>query len=109
MFRDNSGLSPLASRKQLLIAESELNRAQLVYELDSVTGEIRLLARQLGTVSSLVSATVTLLAGLMSHRPKRPERAPEPFSWWQVLVKGAGLVRSVWSTFETRSASRNGD
>jgi hypothetical protein len=37
-------MNPLESRKQLLIAESELNRAQLVVDLAALTDGVRTLA-----------------------------------------------------------------
>jgi len=109
MFGDASRLNPLQSRKQLLIAESELNRAQLIYELKSMSGEVRLLTKQFGKASSLVSAAVTLLVGLVSCRRNRLEPARETFSWWPALLNGAGLVGSFWSKFGTKHGGRNGE
>jgi hypothetical protein len=99
MFGDNSRLNPLQFRKQLLIAESELNRAQLVHEAKAMAGDVRLLTSNFGTVGSLVSAAVSLLAALISCQRKPTEPARETSSWWQILMKGAGLVGSFWSRF----------
>jgi len=98
-------MNALESRKQLLIAESELNRAQLVQELQTMTGEIHALADQAKTVASFASATATLIAGLASLRHKKePEPAEKP-SWLKTIVKGAGLVSTVWQTFRARPKS----
>ena len=56
-------MNPLESRKQLLIAESELNRAQLVQEWQVMTGEVRSLTSQARTIGSIASAVATLVAG----------------------------------------------
>jgi len=99
MFRDDSRLNPLRSRKQLLIAESELNRAQLVHEAKAIASDVRLLTSNFGMIGSLVSAAASLLAALITRRRKPAEPVPERFSWWQALVKGAELAGSFWSRF----------
>ena len=104
MSGKNTRMNPLKSRKQLLIAESELNRAQLVQELETIKGKFHSLANQARTVSSLVSAAATLIAGLASFRHKK-ESAPaaEKPSWLQTIVKGAGLVSTVWQAFRPQN------
>jgi hypothetical protein len=97
-------MNPLASRKKLLIAESELNRAQLVQELEAIADKAHSLANQARTVSSLMSAAATLIAGLASFRHKKePEAAAEKPSWLQTFVKGAGLISTVWTAFRSQS------
>jgi hypothetical protein len=91
-------MKPLESRKQLLIAESELNRAQLVQEWRIMAGEARTLAHQAKTISSLASAAASLVGGLMSFRRKKPAPAAEKPPWWQTILKGAGLVTTLWQS-----------
>ena len=67
-------MNPLESRKQLLIAESELNRAQLVQEWQTMADEVHSLANQARTISSLASAAASLVAGLASFRRKKDPR-----------------------------------
>jgi len=97
-------MKPLTSRKKLLIAESELNRAQLVQELQTMADKVHSLANQARTISSLASAAATLIAGLASFRQKK-ESAPaeEKSSWLQTIVKGAGLVSTIWQTFRSQN------
>jgi hypothetical protein len=111
MFSDDSRLNVLQSRKRLLIAESELNRAQLVHEAKAIAGDVRLLSSNFGTIGSLVSAAASLLAALISSRRKPAEPAREPFSWWQTLIKGAGLAGSIWSRYgsQRRGPKEEGD
>jgi hypothetical protein len=96
-------MNSLESRKQLLIAESELNRAQLVQELKTIKGEVHSLANQARTIASFASAAATLIGGLASFRAKK-ESAPavEKSSWLQNIVKGAGLVSTIWSAFHSQ-------
>ena len=105
MFGKNPRLSPLESRKQLLIAESEFNRAQLVQEWQVMADKVRSVADRARTLSSVASATASLIAGLASFRRTRPASADEKPSWWQILLKGAQLAGSLWSEF--RPQGRN--
>ena len=50
MSGKNPRMNPLESRKQLLIAESELNRAQLVQEWQTMTDEVHSLVNQARTI-----------------------------------------------------------
>jgi hypothetical protein len=92
-------MNPLASRKKLLVAESELNRAQLVQAWHTMTDEGRALANQARTIRSLVSAAASLMTGLASLRRKKTAPDGEKPPWWQTVLKGAGLAGSFWSEF----------
>ncbi len=94
-------MKSLESRKQLLIAESELNRAQLVQEWHTMADEARALAYQARTIRSFASAAATLVAGLASCRRKDSTSAAKP-SWGQTVVKVAGLVSTFWLAFRAR-------
>ena len=91
-------MNPLESRKKLLIAESELNRAQLVYEWHTVVGEARTLTRQARTISSLASAAASLVTGLLAFRHKKPEPADAKSSWLKTILKGAGMISTLWQS-----------
>lgn len=92
-------MSPIESRKQLLIAESELNRAQLVQEFQTMTDEVHSLARQARTITSFASAAATLVAGVVSFRQKKSAPAPEKPSWLRTILKGAQLAGTLWSEY----------
>ncbi|HEY5041489.1 MAG TPA: hypothetical protein VIK53_05745 [Verrucomicrobiae bacterium] len=92
-------MNTIASRKKLLVAESELNRAQLVQEWQTMTGETHALINQARTLRSLASAAAVLINGVASLRRKKSVPAAEKPSWLQTIVKGAGLISTVWQTF----------
>ena len=102
MSGKNPRLNPLESRKRLLIAESELNRAHLVQEWQVIADGVRSIADRAGTIRSVASATASLIAGLASFRRRRSASADGKFSWWQTLLKGAELAGSLWSKFRPR-------
>jgi len=91
-------MNPLTSRKQLLIAESELNRAHLVRDLQSIDHNIHALAQQVKSAGSIASLAISLFSWF-----QRPKAAPvaEKSSWLQTLLKGAQMAGSLWSEFRT--------
>jgi len=97
MFGKTSRLNPLASRKKLLIAESELNRAQLVQEWQTLADEAHALADQARSVRLMASAAASLVAGLASLRHKKFAPVPEKTSWLRTLLKCAGHISNIWS------------
>jgi hypothetical protein len=98
-------MNPLESRKQLLIAESELNRAQLVQEWQTMADGVRSVADRARTISSLASAAALLIAGLASFRRTKSAPVDGKPSWWQTLLKGAPLAGLLWSEFRPRPKS----
>jgi hypothetical protein len=100
-------MNPLESRKQFLIAESELNRAQLVQEWRTITNEVHSLANRARTISSLASIAATLIASLASFRREKTVPVAEKPSWLQTILKGAGLVSKIWLAFRSRGRNRD--
>jgi hypothetical protein len=94
-------MKALESRKQLLIAESELNRAHLMHEWDTLADEVQSLANQAKTLGFIASAFTSLAIGLSSFRHRKSAPNAGKLSWWQTLLKGAGLLSSVWSKFHS--------
>ena len=93
-------MKKLTLRKQLLIAESELNRAQLVEDWQDLARDAQMLADRAGTVHSLATAAISLLAGLASLQRKKAEAAaPAKKSWWPTVLKGFQAASSLWQQF----------
>jgi hypothetical protein len=99
-------MTPLQSRKKLLIAESELNRAQMVHEWGLVAEEARSLVRQAGNLGSLASTTASLVATLAGFQGAKSE-APAKSSWLQTILKGGGLISTIWMAFRARKRNRS--
>lgn len=95
-------MNPLASRKQILIAESELNRAHLVQDWQTLTTEAHALADEARTLRSIASAAASLVTGLAALRRKKSAPVEKP-AWWQTLLKGGQTISALWSQFRSRS------
>jgi hypothetical protein len=98
-------MNPLALRKQLLIAESELNRAELVEEWQNLADGVRSAANRAKTISFLASAAVSLMVSLTSFRRAKSASADKKPSWWRTLLKGAQLAGALWVEFCPRPKS----
>jgi hypothetical protein len=100
-------MNSLQSRKKMLIAESELNRAQLVQDWQTMADDVHALTKQAKTIGSIASGALALISGLSWFSHKKPAPVAEKPSWLQTILKGAGLVSTVWAQF--RSPHRDRD
>ena len=98
-------MNSLESRKQLLIAESELNRALLGREWQLMSGGIHALTKQVKTFSLFATSTASLIGVLAALRGKKPAPTIEKPSWLQTILKYVPAVGSLWSEFRARPKS----
>ncbi len=103
MFGKKSRINPLEARKQILIAESELNRAQLVGDLAALKADVCSLTDSAKSFGAIASSAAVLVAGLAGFRRGKPEDAAAKPSWPQTILKGAGLLSNLWLAFRSRS------
>jgi hypothetical protein len=102
MFANGSLVTPLESRKRLLIAESEINRAHLVGDMAALTAGVRSLTGRARSFGSIASSTAVLVAALAAfHRRKTPDTGAKP-SWLQSILKGAGVLSTLSLAFCSR-------
>ena len=102
MSGKNPCMNPLESRKQLLIAESELNRAQLAGDVAALTAEFRALRDRAKSFDSIASSAAVLVAGLAAfRRGKLLDAGPKP-SWLRTISQGAGLISTLWLAFRSQ-------
>lgn len=102
MSGKNSAMTPLQSRKQLLIAESELNRAQLVGEMESLTAGIRTTTSRAKSFASIASSVALLLAGLTTMQRGKGEEPGSKPSWLKRILKGVGMISTLWLAFRPK-------
>ena len=98
-------MSSLESRKQLLIAESELNRAQMLEEMLALTAGVRTVTERAKSFGSIASAATVLVTGLAAFRRTKSVLAAAKPSWLQTALNAAGMVSTLWMAF--RSQRRN--
>lgn len=103
MSRTKSELTPLETRKQLLLAESESNRRQLSEEWRALQGTVSGLAHQAKSGITWASSASLLVAGWAAFRRFRQARRPPQASWLLSLINGARLGASMWLAHRSRS------
>jgi len=92
-----------------LLAESELNRAQVMDQAAALTAEIHALADRVQSFDSMASSAAVLVSGLSAFQRGQPANADAKPSWWRTMVRGAGLVSNIWLAFRPRGRNHNGD
>jgi len=95
-------VNPLQLRKELLIAESELNRAQLIEDWQAMTVGVRTLTARVKSISSLASAVALLVAAGSAFRRERAATESAKSSWLQMAIKGAEVAGSLWLAFRAK-------
>jgi len=97
----------LQSRKQLLLAESELNRAQLAQDSAEIAAGVRALTDRAKSLASIASSAAVLVAGLAAfRRAKRADAAAKP-SCLPAILKAAGLIGSLWLAFRPKGRDQD--
>lgn len=101
MFGEKPRVNPLASRKRLLVAESELNRVQLIQEWVAIKAGVTTVADRVKSFGSIASLAVLLVAGLAAFRRGRSVDADVKPSWLQTIRKVASMVSTIWLAFRS--------
>ena len=104
MFGRKSRLSPLELRKRLLIAESELNRAKLFEEWQTMAEGVHGLADRAKSIGTMASSTMSLLNGLVGGAGGKPVPGAAKSSWFQKLVSGARVASTIWLALRPRGS-----
>jgi hypothetical protein len=96
-------MSRIETRKKLLIAESELNRAQLVEEWQTIADEVHSLANRARKITTFASAAASLFRSFTLFRRKITAPSAEKTPWLQTALKRVGQISAIWSAFRTRT------
>jgi hypothetical protein len=100
-------MNTLAIRKRLLIAESELNRIQLVGEIRALKAEVRALASGATLWRSMVSSAAVMTLNLASFPHGQAAATGARPCRSQILLKGAAQMVSLWMASRMRVRSRD--
>jgi hypothetical protein len=102
MFGTSPRVNQLEAHKKLLIAESELNRAQLIEDMTALREDVSELARRAKSMTSIAVVAAALVTGVVAVRRRKPADPANPKpSWLQGALKGASLVSNLWHSFRS--------
>jgi|ERR1035438_5901007 hypothetical protein len=97
-----SHVTPLESRKQLLIAQSELNRAGLAEEWQGMAHGVRDFSQRAKNIASWTASAALLVAGVTALRRAPPRSGAAKTSLFQRILDGARVASTLWFTFRAR-------
>ena len=100
----NFQLTPLESRKQLLLVESELNRVQLLMELRDLQAELQQLraqAQAIGSVAASAAKVAATVSAIGSVFTPRAAGEPSKSAWLARLLKGARTSAALWAAWQS--------
>ena len=97
-------MNPLETRRQRLVAASELNRAQLLAEcrtMAEAVGGVARRAKSLGALAASVSLLVADLAAFRRSQSAGAGRSP----WMQRLIQAVRWGGALWLAWRARADS----
>jgi hypothetical protein len=106
MFHDPAHLNTLATQKELLLAESELNREELLKDLHILQAEIKKVKHRVHTAGSVASYAALLAAAvaLFRHEARPTETETQPkVSWLSSAINGASLFFKIKSSLRDKT------
>ena len=92
-------MTTLQSRKKLLLAESELNRVHMVAEARLLRTDFRRASDRARSLGARLGSGALLVAGWVARRRSPPAGATGKATWFQRLLKGVGLLATLWTAF----------
>ena len=101
-----SHLNPLESRKQMLVAESELNRAGLADEWQAMAHGVRDFAHRAKNIAAWASSAALVVAGVSALWRDSPRSGTVKASWFQKILKGARVASTLWLAFRARGENQ---
>jgi hypothetical protein len=98
-------MTALELRKQLLIAESNLNRPELFGDMATLTARFSALTDRAKSIASITSSAVVLVTGLAAFRRGKHVAAKGKPSWPEAIIKGVSLFSTLWLAFHSQGSA----
>ena len=103
MFGKDTSVSSLTARKQLLIAESNLNRTRLLQDWKSVASGWSDISQRTQSLRGIASCALSLLEAGDPPSTRTRSRVSERSSWGDILIPGTRLASDIWQHFHPRN------
>lgn len=102
-------MNPIQLRRQQLLAQSDLNRTAMIADLAQLGSGIRSLCNRNQPLGLIVSSAATLIAGFFGHSQCTGPEVARKTGWGQSMLKGAGLICTVWLALRSAPNHRTSD
>ncbi len=100
MSGKQSPVNPLELRKQLLIAESEINRTHLLQDGETIASGVRSMASKARSISSVASIAGLLATGFFALRSNKTNSSDTTkSSWFRKAFNGVKTLVPLWVAF----------
>ncbi len=99
-------MNRLALQKQLLVAESEINRMEFKKELGALAADLHACTTATNSLSTLVTSAKVLMTGLSSILKSHRAEAGEKTGWWKALRGELALAKVLWTAFRPMAKTR---
>ena len=101
-------VTPLELRKQLLIAESEINRAELLRQGQMLVDGISDLVRKASSFSMIAPSIASLVGVVAASTTGTSAAADSKASWLQKGIRTARLAFQIWLVFRSFGSGSKG-
>ena len=108
MFGITPRVNPLELRKQLLVAESDINRVQLAADVGALSEGVRTISGRVKSVVTITSAVVALMSGLLAFQGGKTAKVETKPGWFATILENSSLIASVWQMFRSSGNDRKG-
>ena len=102
-------MNPIQLRKQQLLAQSEINRGEMISDLTRLGTRIGSVGDRSQSLGLIVSSVATLVTGFIGRKKGTGSEVAKKPGWGQSLLKGAGLICTVWLALRPAPNHRNSD
>ena len=102
-------MNPIQLRKQQLLAQSEITRGEMISDLTRLGTGIGSVGDRSQSLGLIVSSAATLVAGFFGHQKGNGSEVARKPGWGQSLLKGAGLICTLWLALRPAPNQRNSD
>src|SRR5580704_1446996 len=99
MFDPHPSLKTLETRRQLLVTQAEVHRAQLLREFQAIQTNVQILKEDAKFVRSTFSGLLTVLSAVRDLR-ESGHNGQSPFV--SRVLRGARFASTVWQAFRPR-------
>jgi hypothetical protein len=103
MFGEDSVImSPLAARKRLLVAESEINREILTRDFKRLRAGVQGISEEIRKYGGVALSVGALAAAFSMFRNSKPEPEKKSHSWLSWAGKAVRLGVSLWPVLSAK-------
>lgn len=108
MSGEHPRMNTTETRKQLLIAESELNRTLMIGDIADLKAGVQTLTARAKSLGVIASTVAVVAAGFATFHHNKSAKSDKQPSLLQKGLNGARLLSTLWFAFRPHGRGQNG-